>query len=125
MPIDYKKYPKNWLSEIRPRILMRAGHNCEICGLGNGQTVWSVELYVRRRGTGRYGYQNIWFSNKNDAARCQNSHDIKIVVVVLTVAHLDHDEENHDVKDDRLAAMCQMCHLKYDAKEKGKRILNK
>lgn len=23
MPIDYKKYPANWLSEIRPRIMKR------------------------------------------------------------------------------------------------------
>jgi 5-methylcytosine-specific restriction endonuclease McrA len=34
--------------------------------------------------------------------------------VVLTVAHLDHDSSNHDVQDDRLAALCQACHLKYD-----------
>lgn len=34
--------------------------------------------------------------------------------VVLTIAHLDHDAENHDVKYDRLRALCQACHLKYD-----------
>lgn len=34
--------------------------------------------------------------------------------VILTVAHLDHDSENHDVSDDRLAALCQACHLGYD-----------
>lgn len=34
--------------------------------------------------------------------------------VVLTIAHLDHDSKNHDVLDDRLAALCQACHLKYD-----------
>lgn len=33
---------------------------------------------------------------------------------VLTIAHLDHDEENWEVKDERLAALCQACHLKYD-----------
>lgn len=33
--------------------------------------------------------------------------------VVLTVAHLDHTPENCD--DDNLKAMCQACHLAYDA----------
>ncbi len=35
MPIDYKKYPSNWMSEIRPRILERAKGNCEFCGAKN------------------------------------------------------------------------------------------
>lgn len=34
--------------------------------------------------------------------------------VVLTVAHLDHDPGNN--ADDNLRAMCQRCHLTYDAK---------
>jgi len=33
--------------------------------------------------------------------------------VVLTVAHLDHDTTNNT--DDNLAALCQRCHLTYDA----------
>ncbi len=45
--------------------------------------------------------------------------------VVLTIAHLDHDETNHQVSMDRLAALCQLCHLRYDAKEKYKRIMSK
>ena len=30
---------------------------------------------------------------------------------------------DHDVADDRLAAMCQWCHLNYDASEKMRRIM--
>ena len=30
-------------------------------------------------------------------------------------------ETNHDVKDDRLKAMCQLCHLRYDSEEKKRR----
>ncbi len=41
--------------------------------------------------------------------------------IVLTIAHLDHDETNWDVKDERLAALCQPCHLRYDAPEKARR----
>ena len=32
--------------------------------------------------------------------------------IILTVAHLDHNEQNCD--DDNLKAMCQRCHLRYD-----------
>lgn len=35
--------------------------------------------------------------------------------VILTVAHLDHQPENCD--RDNLRAMCQRCHLAYDAEE--------
>jgi hypothetical protein len=35
-------------------------------------------------------------------------------MVVLTVAHLDRDKLNHEVADDRLAALCQACHLGHD-----------
>jgi hypothetical protein len=35
MPIDYSRYPANWLTEIRPRILERAGNKCEWCKAEN------------------------------------------------------------------------------------------
>lgn len=46
---------------------------------------------------------------------------VKEIRVVLTVAHLDHDETNWNVKDERLAALCQRCHIQYDALEKARR----
>lgn len=75
---DPKKYPPNWYSEIRPRILKRAGNKCELCGIKN--------YALSKRGT----------------------------KVILTIAHLDHDPENWEVKDERLMALCQACHLNYD-----------
>ncbi|HWK58717.1 MAG TPA: hypothetical protein VNQ80_15345 [Parapedobacter sp.] len=77
MPCDYSEYPANW-NEIRQRILERANHCCEFCGVAN--------YTVKANGT----------------------------KVVLTIAHLDHDKSNADVLDDRLRALCQACHLKYD-----------
>lgn len=125
MPIDYSKYPPNWLSEIRPRIMKRAGNKCEFCGLKHGQTVFRIKAWIKK--AGKYSYKSIWFSSKNDAERelkvMTSSDEVKPVKVVLTVAHLDHDEENHEVKDERLAALCQICHLRYDAKEKYQRSL--
>lgn len=89
MPINYSEYPANWLTEIRPACLKRAGEvrdaqgellveaQCEACGVENKSV---------RNGS----------------------------VIVLTIAHLDHDKENHDVPIARLRAWCQRCHLQYD-----------
>ncbi len=41
------------------------------------------------------------------------AHPVTGSLVVLTVAHLDHTPEN--CSDDNLKAMCQRCHLTYDA----------
>lgn len=97
MPIDYSKYPPNWKTEIRPRILARAGNCCEFCGVPNKQ------VGSRRR-------DGTWHPSPIGYTR-----------IVLTIAHLDHDPENHDVQDDRLTALCQYCHLNYDAAEKARR----
>lgn len=52
-------------------------------------------------------------------------HKLKYIKIVLTIAHLDHDETNWNVKDHRLAALCQKCHLTYDAEDRSKRIAAK
>jgi hypothetical protein len=133
MPIDYKKYPKNWLSEIRPRIMKRADNTCECegCNFKHLEEVWAVRHKGKTTG---------WFRNFDEAnlhpktiesKRNKASGKVELipnpkkVKVVLTIAHLDHDETNHDVKDERLMAMCQICHLRYDAKEKYRRINTK
>lgn len=90
MPINYRRYPPDWKTRMRPAILQRAGHCCEFCGIAN------------------YAYQ------PDTGSR-----------VVLTIAHLDHDEDNHAVALDRLAALCQRCHLRYDAPEKARRRATK
>lgn len=96
MTIDYKKYPKNWLTQIRPTILMRDGNHCKFCGVANGQKylvihgkriLWTSEIEKK-----------YWYS--------------KPKIVVLTVAHLDHDLSSNEL--DNLAALCQRCHLEHD-----------
>ena len=108
--IDYKKYPPNWKTEIRPRILKRAKNSCECCGFENYSMVFSTK---------EKGKATNWTPFK------QSDYEIfdnqKVVRVILTIAHLDHDEGNFEVKDERLMAMCQLCHLRYDAPEKAKR----
>ena len=110
MPIDYKKYPPNWKTEIRPRILKRANNCCEFCGVANNDMGYRDE-------EGEFFALHPSFANQvflEDTG-------YKLIKIVLTIAHLDHDEGNHDVKDDRLAALCQKCHLTYDASEKARR----
>lgn len=123
MPIDYKKYPKNWKTEIVPAVLNRCGYKCECCGLPNRSFVYSVTFLIKRHR--KYVRRAIWFSSRWDAIREAGGEDfVKKVEVILTVAHLDHDAHNHNVSLDRLKALCQICHLRYDALEKyvNKRI---
>lgn len=123
-PIDYSKYPLDW-KEIVERIRLRSGDRCEQCGLHNKQKVFSVSLKIQDH-DGRYKQKRYWFSDFWDAWRIHNDdYNMSIVKVILTTAHLDHDEENWDVKDDRLEHMCQQCHLRFDSKEKYRRSLNK
>lgn len=129
MPIDYSRYPPNWKSEIVPRIIERAGNSCEKCGVENKAKLWSVPIMIRDKS--KYKVKRIWVSSSHDMERLKsialssNDCQIKQVKVVLTIAHLDHDELNHDVTDDRLSALCQQCHLNYDAVEKMRRIMSK
>ena len=127
MPIDYDKYPKNWKSEIVPRILERADHKCEVCGIENKKYVYTINVYLKLPINDRYGYRKIWFRNELDAIKVEHlSHGpVKKVFIILTIAHLDHDEESAGVKDERLKAMCQYCHLNYDSKEKFRRAVEK
>jgi len=130
MPIDYKKYPKNWKSEIRPRIMKRAGNTCEFegCDFKHGEHLWAVKHRARTTGWFRdfeeaNGLPKTVESKKNKkTGRVEPIPNPKRIKVVLTIAHLDHDETNHDVKDERLKAACQLCHLRYDAKEKYRRV---
>lgn len=120
MPVDYSKYPPDWEAR-RERVLNRAEHQCEFCGIPNGETVYSVPFLV----TGSRGLKQrmIWFRDPDDALRavdCQDQ-EVKALEVVLTVAHLDHNESDWEVEDERLAALCQMCHLRYDSNERQKR----
>jgi hypothetical protein len=108
----------------RARILARAGNCCEcigecgdchetadetgdvfVCGIPNGAII------VRDA----YSQWALHRCNGNCLAMpCADSEPAgsKVVRVVLTIAHLDHD--TGPVPDDRLRAMCQRCHLRYD-----------
>ncbi len=128
MPIDYKKYPKNW-KEIRERILQRAENKCECCNVPNYKYIFrgflndGKEIYQDSDGTiyDAKTSEELFNDPYVYIRPLSKKPHPKAIKVILTIAHLDHDEENHNVSDDRLKAMCQLCHLRYDSKEKVKR----
>lgn len=88
MPMDYSKYPANWL-DISWRIRSeRAGQRCEWCGVKNGEqhpvTGSRVILTVAHLGVDKPDGTP---GDKNDKMDC---------------------------RDENLAALCQRCHLNYD-----------
>lgn len=104
MPINYNEYPANWKTEIRPAVLARAGNRCEHCGVRNHAI---IHRFGKRPSDWVYwpeGHEgDVWLLDGKKPTR-----------VVLTIAHLDHDKHNHQVSLDRLAALCQKCHLGID-----------
>jgi hypothetical protein len=111
MPINYKLYPPTWKSHFVPLVLKRAQNCCEECGLKNGQIVQSYTV-CKRRGR-KLVYRQEW---TEDIEWNEGGRKVK---VVLTVAHLDNDSFNFNVKLDRLKALCQKCHLRMDANYKA------
>lgn len=96
MPISaekMKRYPggsirsKEWLA-FRAELLDRAGNACE--------------------GT---------LQNPDCRAANGEPHPVTGGRVVLTIAHMDHDETHAD--PERCRALCQRCHLQWDAKRHG------
>jgi hypothetical protein len=132
MPIDYKKYPKNWKTEIVPAIKDRDGHRCKFCGVPNYATIFRgivedgaeepTEIY-------QFADGRIFQSSDGteifvgqgylaDVQPLSGNPLQKAIKIILTVAHLDHDINNNT--HDNLAALCQRCHLRYDAEHHSK-----
>ena len=110
-PENKERYPSNW-PEISWRIRFeRAGNACEDCGVKN------YELGGRDE-NGKWHRACILDCSRRLPAPgtwswCGGGLNLRIVRIVLTVAHLDHTPENCD--DDNLRALCQRCHNRYDA----------
>lgn len=117
-PENKSRYPRDW-KDIRAAILARAGNCCEECKVPNGKRI--------ARGAGQFaGTFQTEDADVHDAetgvhiARVSMSeyHVKNMVTVVLTIAHLDHQPEN--CAPENLRALCQMHHLRHDAKHHAK-----
>jgi len=124
-PENRSRYPANWKS-IRAAVLDRADHRCERCAAPNG------EIIVRGQGDHTDTYMrcegDVYDANTGDHLGMGRMDTYQTagrgIVVVLTIAHLDHMPENCDgmehggpvlpVEESNLRAWCQRCHLNYD-----------
>jgi 5-methylcytosine-specific restriction endonuclease McrA len=97
-PENKHLYPKNW-KQIRKSILERANNHCEFCGVEN-----YAEGY--RDSEGKF-VESYGMQQEADALDGE-----KIIKIVLTIAHLDHNPQN--CYPENLRALCQKCHLNYD-----------
>lgn len=116
MPIDYRNYHPMWKRISRFVRLIRAKNRCEQCGIEN----YTVRLYANKdvveTVTGLADYQTARFMAARlfvEADSTAYGNEVyRSTVVILTVAHLDHDVKNNDL--DNLKALCQGCHLGHD-----------
>lgn len=115
MPCDYSKYPANWHTEIRPSILERANDCCEECYIQNGSfvirgvyngipCVQTEDGYIYREDCTHYTIGEDYLGEVHPTNR--------MIKIVLTIAHLDHDTTNNDPSN--LKALCQLHHNRHD-----------
>lgn len=136
MPIskaNKARYPKDW-EAIRERILTRANHCCEFCGVPNHAVGYRDEngAFVACYGNGpvdAIGRGRAWpnesiratYAEAREHADDFNFNDCRRwIVIVLTIAHIfDHSPENCEPSN--LAALCQRCHNRHDAPSRQQR----
>lgn len=106
-PENKARYPENWESEIRPRILARAGNRCEKCGVPHRAIGW--------RDPGGEFHTVALDGNMQRLAEEQFTYGdvVRLILIVLTVAHVD-DPDPANCDDGNLAAWCQRCHNRHD-----------
>ena len=131
MPSDYKKYPANWKTEIRPRILKRAGEvrdifgkviqeaKCERCGLPNRMLISRAAPYIKDLWNGpvyQIGEDGRIVEAYGVSWHLSDWGSDHVAKVCLTIAHIGHVlTKNEDVD---LAAWCQKCHNNHDIEQR-------
>jgi 5-methylcytosine-specific restriction endonuclease McrA len=107
-------YPSNW-KQISLAIRERDGQKCKWCNVPNGAIGYRDEL----------GGFHPWPDGMLGEVLSEED-GYKVIKIVLTVAHLGVDKadgspgdkkDKSDCRDENLAALCQRCHLRYDADE--------
>ena len=106
MPFKKELYAKDW-KQISLRIRERAGQQCEWCGVANG-AIGARDKY------GDWHEEDAIHHMNSDCGRELFGEFPDMIRIVLTVAHMDHNTANNE--DGNLKALCQKCHLSYDAK---------
>lgn len=115
-PENASRYPTDW-ARIRARIQQRAGDLCEECGVKNHALggrlkdgTWLPAIPDESLLRLRWPTPGTWSACGKDGGPYVR---LRIVRIVCTTAHLDHQPEN--CADENLRFLCQRCHLRYDA----------
>jgi putative hemolysin len=114
-PENRSRYPKDW-PKISLSVRNGAGNKCEWCDVPNGQLGGRLPGGTWCRAAGwdhpsdRPVEGGTFPCHLPDGDGCVM---LRIVRIVLTVAHLDHQPEN--CEPENLKALCQRCHNRYDA----------
>ena len=112
-PENRSRYPADWKA-IRADILERAGHRCEKCRAPNRTRIARGD--GNDAGTYMLDDAMVYDDETGECLGPRRMSDYslsRMVDVVLTIAHLDHEPENVDPSN--LRAWCQQCHLRHDA----------
>jgi hypothetical protein len=113
LPSNRVRYPADW-PEIRARILRRAHHRCEECGVHDRDWGW-------RDGEGRFHrvstrpLREAGFTRPPFDIACRTG-TLHVIEIILTVSHGDHTPEH--CTDDNLRALCQQCHNRHDRRHR-------
>ena len=115
-PENRGRYPPDW-PQIVARIQRRAGNRCEQCGVENGALGGRLRdgTWLPARSLGE-GMRGLLWPKPGQEASCgagAQFERLRIIRIVCTTAHLDHQPEN--CTDENLRYWCQRCHLRYDA----------
>lgn len=114
MPVDWSAYPKNWKSEIVPRILRRDRYQCTTCQLpqyGVGVRLPDGSFLLSERG-------KTHAEGRAYVAALQDYFGVEAIVIVLAVSHECHDPKCSDER--HLFSRCDYCHLRFDQEHHGK-----
>jgi len=109
-PENKARYPDDW-KEISLRIREEAGQKCEWCQKPNGQQIRCLSPGLWLDPNANWWRDNRGWKVPHD--RAPKLTEGKVVKVILTVAHMNHQPE--DCRRENLRALCQSCHLTYDA----------
>lgn len=124
-PENQWRYPANW-PEISAAIRQRAWNMCEECGVENHRLGGRAldGTFLPAWPTGDDGLKLTW-PKPGDHGWCGKDGRprewLRIIRIVLTVAHLNHQPE--DCRPENLRAWCQRCHNRYDAAQRRAGIL--
>jgi hypothetical protein len=115
MPLKTDRYPQDW-PVISWRIRnIRAKNKCENCGAPNKVEVKRLPDGSWRKLTEYEQHELSYLLIDCKLNYFAALRKLYLTKIVLTVAHLDHDESNN--ADFNLKALCQKCHFSHDKKD--------